>query len=154
MFISIWCEDKNRGIGKNNKLPWNIKEDLNLFKKHTLNNTIVMGKNTFLSIGKALPNRKNIVISKTLDASLYKDIEVYDDIEQFYNEYKNRDESIFIIGGKSIYDYFINKCSILYVSKLNSAYECDLFMDNSFDGFEIVNQKEYEQFTFFEYRKV
>lgn len=154
MFISIWCEDKNRGIGKNNKIPWNIKEDLNLFKKHTLNNTIVMGKNTFLSIGKALPNRKNIVISKTLDASLYKDIEVYDDIEQFYNEYKNRDESIFIIGGKSIYDYFINKCSILYVSKLNSAYECDLFMDNSFDGFEIVNQKEYEQFTFFEYRKV
>lgn len=154
MFISIWCEDKNRGIGKNNKLPWNIKEDLNLFKQHTLNNTIVMGKNTFLSIGKALPNRKNIVISKTLDASLYKDIEVYDDIEQFYNEYKDSNESIFIIGGKSIYDYFINKCSKLYVSKLNSAYKCDLFMDNSFEGFEIVNQKEYAQFTFFEYRKV
>lgn len=154
MFISIWCEDKKRGIGKDNKLPWNIKEDLKLFKELTLNNIVVMGKNTFLSIGKALPNRINIVISKTLDESQYENIKVYKDINEFYNEYKNDPRLVFIIGGKSIYDFFIPYCFKLYVSKLKTEYDCDVFMDNNFDDFQVIKETQYEEFNFFEYEKI
>ena len=61
----IAAVDKNLAIGKNGKIPWHIKEDLRHFKKNTLNTTIIMGRATFDSIGKPLPDRKNIVMTKS-----------------------------------------------------------------------------------------
>ena len=63
----ITAYDKNKLIGVDNKLPWDLPEDLKHFKKSTLNKTIIMGKNTYLSLKKPLPNRVNIVISRTLE---------------------------------------------------------------------------------------
>ncbi|MDE7112493.1 MAG: dihydrofolate reductase, partial [Malacoplasma sp.] len=83
MFICIWCEDLQRGIGKNNTIPWKIKEEMNFFKNTTINKTVVMGKNTFLSIKKPLVNRKNIVISSTLKNNLESKIIIYQNPNDF-----------------------------------------------------------------------
>ena len=61
----IAAVDKNLAIGKNGKIPWHIKEDLLFFQKNTLNTAMIMGRSTFDSIGKPLPNRKNIVMTKS-----------------------------------------------------------------------------------------
>ena len=61
----IAAVDKNLAIGKNGRIPWHIKEDLQYFQKNTLNTAMIMGRSTFDSIGKALPNRQNIVMTKS-----------------------------------------------------------------------------------------
>ena len=67
----IWAQDGNGGIGKNGKLPWHVSEDLKNFKKITLNSTVIMGRKTWESLPvKPLPNRENIVLSKTLVAEV------------------------------------------------------------------------------------
>lgn len=138
MFVCIWCESKNRGIGLNNQIPWKVKEDLKLFKTLTLNHKIVMGKKTYLSIGKPLPKRNNYVLSKTENFNgLYENLFSVNDTESFIEQNKQSSELIYIIGGKQIYDKFLDHSNILVVSKLHDSYECDVFMDNSFKDFEL-----------------
>ena len=130
---------KNNGIGINNKMPWEkIDEDMKMFTKLTKgngNNSVIMGKNTFLSIGRLLPNRFNIIISKTLDKNNYKDLddskfEIFDSIEKCikYCNDKNFDEN-FIIGGEKIYKQFLKLDIIEYIyeTKIYEEYECDTF---------------------------
>ncbi|MDE6894535.1 MAG: dihydrofolate reductase, partial [Malacoplasma sp.] len=124
MFICIWCEDLQRGIGKNNSIPWKIKEEMDFFKNTTFNKTVVMGKNTFLSIKKPLINRKNIVISSTLKKDFNSEIIIYQNPEIFLKDYENSKEEIYIIGGKQIYDFFIPFSQKILVSKLNEKYNC------------------------------
>ena len=73
MFSIIVAIGKNREIGKKNKLLWHIPEDLKNFKAITIGKTVIMGRKTFESIGKPLPNRKNIVLSKNGDKGLIKE---------------------------------------------------------------------------------
>jgi dihydrofolate reductase len=126
MIHGIMACDKNGGIGKNNLLPWGrIKEDMEFFKRKTLNNNIVMGKNTYLSIGKPLSQRNNIVLSNTLKDDrvlIYKSI---DDI-------LNNIEDFFVIGGKQIYNQFEKYYNIFYLTIINEVYDCDTFVDTSF----------------------
>ena len=70
----IACVDSDFGLGKNNSIPWNIKDDMDYFKNMTTNNIVIMGRLTYESIGKALPNRINIVISNTLNQNDYIDV--------------------------------------------------------------------------------
>ena len=151
MFISIWCEDSKRGIGKNNKLPWNISEEISHFRKTTLNHTILMGKNTFLSIGKPLPKRENIILSKSLNGFKYKDVKIFDDYQEIIDKYKNSSDIVYVIGGKQIYDLFIPLSSKLIVSKLKQSYSCDIFMDNNFDNFSILKIENYSDFDIYYY---
>ena len=103
MFSIIVAVGKNMEIGLNNKLLWNIPEDLKKFKEITTGKTIIMGKNTFDSIGRPLPNRRNIVLSfEDFDKSNL-DIEVYNDFDELIKNLSNLKEEIFIIGGASIY---------------------------------------------------
>lgn len=153
MFICIWCEDSNRGIGKDNKLPWSISDELLHFKKTTFNHSILMGKNTFLSIGKALPNRNNIVLSTTLNESEYENIKVINSFEDFVNKHKDSQEKIFIIGGKQIYDLFIPHSKNLIVSKLKKPYDCDVFMDNDFSNFKLTNIENKSLFDIYFYEE-
>ncbi|MDE5841863.1 MAG: dihydrofolate reductase, partial [Malacoplasma sp.] len=132
MFICIWCEDLQRGIGKNNTIPWKIKEEMIFFKNTTINKTVVMGKNTFLSIKKPLVNRKNIVISSTLKNNLESKIIIYQNPNDFLKDYWNCEEEIYIIGGKKIYEFFIPFSQKILISKLYESYDCDVFMENKF----------------------
>ena len=100
MFSIIVAIGKNREIGKENKLLWHIPEDLKNFKKITTDKTVIMGRKTFESIGKPLPKRKNIILSKNGEKELSKEkgIEIYQNLEKLINDYKDSEEEIFIIG--------------------------------------------------------
>ena len=113
----IWAQDKNGGIGKSGKLPWHISEDLKNFKKITLNSAIIMGRKTWDSLPfKPLPNRRNIILSSKERI----DIEAYNDIDQCLNILKSDGiESLFVIGGHSIYKSFYSKASILHLTMVN-----------------------------------
>ena len=127
--------DNKNGIGKNCKMPWDFKEDLKHFSKLTTgngNNAVIMGKNTWLSINsKCLPNRINIVISKTLK-STYKNNPHYtfNSVEDFidYSKKMNIDE-YWIIGGQDIYKHFLelNICASCYITKIENNYDCDRY---------------------------
>lgn len=117
---------KNNEIGKDNKLLWNIPEDLNFFKERTINKTIVMGSNTFYSLPRILPNRHYIVLTKSND-KFPNEIEVFNDFEKLLNDLSNRNEEIFIIGGSAIYKLFINYVDKMYITEIDKEYEADKF---------------------------
>ena len=113
----IWAQDKNGGIGKNGKLPWYISQDLKNFKKITLNSTIIMGRKTWESLPfKPLPNRRNIILSNK-DRT---DVEVYNNIKDCIQALESDGvENLFAIGGKSVYESFYSKASMLHLTMIN-----------------------------------
>jgi len=115
---------KNNEIGKGNELLWNLPIDMKHFKETTTNHPIIMGQKTFESIGRPLPNRRNIIL--TLDKNFYTDgIEIYHSIEELENKLKEttkEDEEVFIIGGGQIYKLFINKANRLYITHVEAEF--------------------------------
>ena len=118
MSISIIAAvGKNFELGKNNDLIWHFKEDMRFFKQTTMGHTVVMGRKTFESLPKALPNRRNIVI--TSDENYNADgAEVITDINDVYSFAEN--EEIFIIGGVKIYDEFISDADKIYLTEIDA----------------------------------
>ena len=94
----IVAMSKNRVIGRDNDMPWHLSDDLKNFKKITINNTIIMGRLTYDSIGRPLPKRKNIVLSRSL---VDPKVTVLDNLEEALNVSRNEKE-IFIIGGADL----------------------------------------------------
>lgn len=111
---------KNNELGKNNNLIWHLKEDLKFFKELTTNHVIVMGRKTFESLPKMLPNRHHIVL--TSNNNLNDKIEVFNNIESFSEKYKDYEDEIFIIGGSSIYRSFLDYSNKLYLTEIDE--EC------------------------------
>ena len=119
----IVAMSKNRVIGKDNKMPWHLSNDLKNFKKITIGKTIVMGRLTYDSIGKPLPERKNIVLSRNLiDSNVF----VFDNFEEVLNFTKDEDE-VFIIGGQDIYSQTIDKVNKLYLTTIDANIEGDKY---------------------------
>lgn len=116
---------KNWAIGVDNQLLWHISADLKRFKALTTAHAIVMGRKTYDSIGKPLPNRRNIVISR--DENLRIDgVEVFNSIESAIEELSNETE-IFIIGGAEIYKQTLPLASKIYLTKVIKSYDGDAF---------------------------
>ena len=107
---------KNNELGKNNKLIWNLPGDMKFFRETTTNHTVIMGYNTYLSIGRPLPNRRNVVLtSKDIDN---ENIYVYHKIDDLIkNEVK--DEEVFVIGGSSLYNYFYDLADKMYLTLID-----------------------------------
>ena len=121
--------DEKKGIGKNGKLPWHISEDLKHFKELTKGHTVIMGRKTFESIGKALPGRKNIIItsdrnyaSKALDCAIASSVD--DAIEKAKSFEGNE---IFVIGGAEIYQQFLPMTEKIYLTLVHQECEGDAF---------------------------
>ena len=121
----IVAMSSNRVIGVNNSLPWHLSEDLKHFKTLTTGHTIIMGRKTYESIGKPLPNRRNIVISRNLNA-FYGGIEVVHSLEDAFSTSSNDDE-VFIIGGSNIYEQSLHLAEHLYITEIKKAFEGDTF---------------------------
>ncbi|MCL1936394.1 MAG: dihydrofolate reductase [Defluviitaleaceae bacterium] len=130
MLSCIVCMGQNREIGKNNKMPWYIKEDLIYFKKTTIGKTIVMGRKTFESLPKVLPNRKHIVITKNKNYSIsHDDVLVVHDID-FLRNYKREIDETFVIGGSEIYKQLMPIFDKIYITKIYKNFEADVFFPN------------------------
>ena len=159
MFSIIVAIGKNREIGKGNKLLWHIPEDLKNFKEITTGKTVIMGRKTFESIGRPLPNRKNIVLSKNGDKESFeqKGIELYQNLESLIEDYKNSEEEIFIIGGEQIYREFMQKGLVrrLYISYIEfSDSEADAYFPKiDYDNWKIIKEKNYDDWKFCMYEK-
>ena len=106
--------DKNQAIGKNGDLPWHLSSDLKHFKNITTGNTIVMGRKTFDSIGRALPNRKNIVLTRNLKWQ-YEGVVTINNVNDIFEICKN-DSEIFVIGGAEIYNAFLDIATKMILS--------------------------------------
>jgi len=144
---------ENYVIGKDNKLPRHYPEDLKRFKDMTLDSPIVMWRNTFLSIGKALPNRRNIVLTR---GETYPDVEIFHDPElilEVLEDELDAHDQVFIIGGESLYRYYLPHAEYLYLTEIKKTYEWDTFFPECQEEFEAIERVEYPEFDFVTYRK-
>ncbi len=143
---------KDRAIGKDNALLWHIPEDFKHFKELTSGHAIVMGENTYRSIGRPLPNRTNIVLSQTPDFAP-EGIVVVRSIEEALEKAKAMEqEEIFIIGGASIYRQFIPLADRLYLTLVEGEYEADTFFPEYDEFVRVLSEEKMDngahQFSF------
>ena len=143
--------DKNYLIGNNNKLPWHLPADLEYFKQKTLNKSVVMGRITFESIleflGKPLPNRKNIVLTRTKNKNNMKEIFFVHNLKEAINLSKDNKE-IFIIGGASIYKQALEKGMVdrIYLTLIDSDFKGNIFFPKIFlKKFKKVSEQKYKK---------
>lgn len=122
MIAFVVAYSKNRVIGKDQQLPWHLPNDLKHFQKITLGKTIVMGKKTFLSIGKPLPQRKNIVLTRTTDFHS-------PGVEMMHSkkEVLELSEDLYIIGGEQIFSLFLDVVQRMYITEIDVVVEGDTF---------------------------
>ena len=117
---------QNNVIGGDNKLLWHISDDLKRFKKITSGNTIVMGRKTFESLPRVLPNRKHIILTRDKNYTVDNPyVEVIHNINDIINNFKNSPVEVFIIGGGEIYNQFINYADKIYLTKVFKNFEGD-----------------------------
>jgi len=141
--------DKNRGIGKDNKLLIHFPEDLKHFKEITSGKPVIMGETTYLSIGRPLPNRDNIVLTLNQDLKIENCLIAHSideslEIAKEKCEEKNINE-VFIIGGASIYKQFIDKADKLYLTLIDKEFEADTFFPEYEDKFtNLVKEETFE----------
>ncbi len=153
MFSLIVAYDENRTIGYKNTIPWHLPQDLKQFKEHTTNKRIVMGNNTFKSIGKPLPNRHTIIITKNIKENS-DNVSYVSDLISFLKENENTDEEIMICGGASVYKAALPYCKKLYISLVEGKHMGDTFFPEfDLNDYKLINKTKFEGFTLLEYEK-
>jgi dihydrofolate reductase len=120
----IVATDSNMGIGVNNALPWRLPEDLAYFKRTTSGHAIIMGRKSFESIGRPLPNRRNIVISRNT-AWTHEGVECVHSLEAAMQLVEGQDA--FVIGGAEIYKLALPYVDRLLVTEIDRRFDCDAF---------------------------
>jgi dihydrofolate reductase len=136
--ISMICAvGRNREVGFKNRLLWHLPKDLKHFQDITMGHTVIMGQNTFESIGRALPGRKNIVLS--LDPNYQaEDCQISGNLKEVAARYKDAAEEVFVIGGASIYKQFIPHASKLYLTLVDDSPAADAFFPDYSEFKKIV----------------
>ena len=138
----------NRVIGLNNKMPWHLPADLAWFKKNTLNKPVIMGRKTFESIGRPLPNRHNIVISRQIESidnkisnvSWVKSIDEAISLAQ-----KQQPDEVFIIGGGNIYQQVLPLIERLYLTHIDAELQGDTyFPDYLSEQWQVIYQEDHQ----------
>lgn len=134
MLSIIVAKSRNNVIGKDNQLIWHLPEDLKRFKTITTGKTIIMGRKTFESLGRVLPNRKHVVLTKNLDFVVNNEmVEVVHDLNDL-NKYINSQEECFVIGGGIIYSMLIPYANKIYATVINEEFDGDTY-------FPIIDEK-------------
>lgn len=127
MLSLIVAMDKNRVIGADNGIPWHLPNDLRHFKNVTTGHTIVMGRKTFDSIGRVLPKRKHIVITRS-NRTFPEGVMVVRDVDAVLNYAKvHPDEEIFIIGGGEIFKQMLPYADKMYITWIDESFEGDVY---------------------------
>jgi dihydrofolate reductase len=128
MIVSlIVAMDKMRGIGREGRLPWHLGDDLRNFKRLTMGHHLVMGRKTFQSIGKALPGRTTIVVTRQMTRKI-EDCLVAHSLEQALGLARARGETeVFIAGGGEIFTQALPFADRLYLTEVNTLAACDVF---------------------------
>lgn len=131
---AIVATDLNNAIGKENKLLWNLPADLKFFKTTTMGCPIIMGRKTYESIGRLLPGRKNIIVTRNLDFKV-EGAEIYHSADKALQSCK--EDKVFIIGGAEIFNILLPKTDIVYRTLVKASFDADVFIP-------AINEKEFK----------
>ncbi|MBP2069174.1 MULTISPECIES: dihydrofolate reductase [Anaerococcus] len=137
----ILAVDENWGIGKGNEMLFHLSTDLKHFKEETIHNIVIMGRNTYESMGGGLTDRKNIVLSRNTDYRL-DDAKVFNDYKEVLSFVENSPKEAYVIGGSQIVDIFLPFCNEAIITKIYASRDADTYLHN-FDkdnNFEIINK--------------
>ena len=136
MLSIIVAKASNNVIGKNNSLIWHLPEDLKRFKSLTTGHTIIMGRRTFESLGRVLPNRKHVILCNDMEMDIAdENIEILEDISML-DKYINSEEENFIIGGATIYRLLMPYANKMYITEIDQEFEGDV-------SFPEINKEEW-----------
>lgn len=120
---------KKNELGANNKLIWELPNDLKFFKEKTYGKTIIMGRKTFESLPRMLPNRTHVVLSS--DSNLPNEVIHFKSLEELLKKYNNYEEELFVIGGGSVYRAFLEYATKLYLTEIDAEYkDADTYFPN------------------------
>lgn len=141
MLSIIVAVAENNVIGKDNKLIWHLPADLKRFKEITTGHTIIMGRKTFESLGRVLPNRKHVILCKDMEMNVEdENVEVLEDISML-DKYIQDTEEHFIIGGATIYKLLMPKANKIYLTLIHEKFDGDVyFPEISDDEWKIVDR--------------
>lgn len=139
----------NRAIGNDNKLLWNLPADMEWFKKHTLGKTVIMGRKTFESIGRPLPNRNNIVLTRDKNFKA-EGVVVVHDLESVMRIINSIYDEVMVIGGAEIYKMFLPLTNRIYLTTVEGTFAGDTYFPELHNtgtlAMEVVNG-EYKTYT-------
>lgn len=124
-------------IGKDNKLIWRIPTDLKYFKEKTLGKKIIMGRKTFEALGKPLPGREHIVLTRDTSYKAPESVRIIHSVEEV-EPYINSEEEVFLIGGGELFTLLFDRCHRLYITWIDKEYEGDTY-------FSLLKLKDYEE---------
>src|SRR5687767_5938745 len=138
MIIAIVAVDRNGAIGKGGKLPWHYSADMKFFKETTTGNACVMGYKTWLTLKKPLPNRLNIVLSRTANIEPQESVVIARDVDWVLAMEKELTTDLFVIGGEQVYRAFLPHIDKWLVTEVPLEVEgADTFVPEGYlDGFE------------------
>ena len=143
MISMIAAVGANGVIGRNNALPWHLPADLAYFKKVTMGHAVVMGRKTFESIGKPLPGRYNIILTRDKSYRSENCI-IMHTVEEILEYSRNRD--VFIIGGAEVYKSFIDYADKLYITWIDESFDGDAFFPEIDENkWYIISRSEWER---------
>jgi dihydrofolate reductase len=128
-FIGIVAMTNRRVIGKAGQLPWHYPEDLRFFRQTTTGHALLMGRKTYESIGKPLPNRRNIVLSRNMAAM--PGVEVIRDFSELWDlpGLRESGQKVFLIGGAELFAQLLGECDGLYLTHVLKDYEGDTVLE-------------------------
>lgn len=150
--IIIVAMTRDRVIGQYGRIPWYLPEELELFRKLTTGHTVVMGRETFESIGRPLPGRRNLVVSRTLAPK--EGIEICTSFEETLDKISNIKGKVFFIGGANIYAMALAVVDTMVVSWVEKTYPGDTrFPDFDAAEWTVVRTEQYAGFTRVWYRR-
>lgn len=151
----IVAMSENNVIGKDNKLIWHIKEDLQLFKNITNGHFIVMGRKTFESLPGILPNRTHLILTRDKTYQVHDErVRVFCNLKElicFIKEQSN--DKFYIIGGGEIYKLFLPLVQTLNISLVHRIVDGDTYFPKINDDFKVLEEIKYTEFTYLKYKR-
>jgi dihydrofolate reductase len=144
MIIGIAAVDRKGAIGKGGKLPWHYSADMKFFRETTTGHAVVMGRKTWLTIGKPLKNRLNIVLSRDSNIEPQDSLIVLSDVDSVISFGESLTTDLFVIGGAQIYNAFLPRIEEWIITQVPLTVSgADAFMpDGYLDGFKEKDSKE------------
>jgi dihydrofolate reductase len=147
MIIGIVAVDQNLAIGKGGKLPWHYSADMKFFKETTIGNAVVMGRRTWLTLKKPLPDRMNIVLSRQANSLSQDSLIVLPDVDSALSLAGSLTRNLYVIGGARVYESFLPHIERWIVTEIPLAVAgADTFMPANFlEGFEMYELRQLDE---------
>lgn len=141
MISLMVAHDPGFVIGKDNQLPWHIPEDLAYFKKHTVGKGMVMGRNTYESIGRPLPKRRNIIVTRNAEYQA-EGADIVHSIDEAIRLAEEVHEEVMIIGGEQIFRSVLPIADRLYITLIHKTFEGDTYFPEYGDEWQLMSESE------------